>query len=870
MERISGRYGTRDRIAALKDEIAKAGVPTKAMANDLEQLERRSAALKSKHESLLNTQQRLFGQRKAGGIDTRNLAEHQRALASSAAEAANASRRLSSALETENQKMKRLHAAQAELNKARALQGKLASTGAGMAMGGAAISAAMGVNVANYTSLQEATVLLRTSMMDGSGKVSAAFDDIMKKAVELGNALPGTTKDFVEAARALKQQGMSDESVVNGGLQASAYLGVRFKMNQERAAEFIAKAREAHGLKDQDLPAAADYMHRSREAFGLRQDDIYESMKYAATDLNLKGQVGDMKKMKEYLVMQGMASQAGLEGSTFGTNFSHMLKAMASVDGKLAGAKGKEGQMVRDLMEEHKIKFNFYDGAGQFKGFENMMKELEKLNVLTPQEQERVLKKLFDTEGSRAAGILLKNGLAGFTQGLAKMENTASLNMVTAEMAKTLAYQSEAFKGNLENLSANFGKHLEPMVAASLARLNKVLDWLNKFNTDHPVAAANIMKTVAIIGTLLTVFGALTVGAAAILGPLAAVKFSLATLGIAGSSAGAGLMAVLGPIGKVIAAFTLGYTVGTLLATGIDAGLSKLLGYETTLGGATFDLVEKIKAGFGSAVDWVQALPQRMIEAGVAMIDGFIQGIQSRWEALKEAVGNIGTSSVDWVKEKLGIHSPSRVFAELGGFTMQGFEQGLAGSEDGPLGALSAMAKKLAGIGAGMAIGGVAMAGDVPADAQPTVSPASIIKQLPMPDGVFDAIGGMARKVAGMGAAAMAGDSPIGLPSMADTMKGITLADDGPLSMLSGMARRVAEIGAGVSISDPTTQPAITSPDRTPAPSAAPAGGNSYNITINAGPGSDGQNIAALVSREIQRIESQRSAQDRSRLRDRE
>jgi hypothetical protein len=42
---------------------------------------------------------------------------------------------------------------------------------------------------------------------------------------------------------------------------------------------------------------------------------------------------------------------------------------------------------------------------------------------------------------------------------------------------------------------------------------------------------------------------------------------------------------------------------------------------------------------------------------------------------VKGAITGAGEATIGWFKEKLGIHSPSRVFAELGGFTMAGLHQ---------------------------------------------------------------------------------------------------------------------------------------------------------------------------------------------------
>ena len=59
-----------------------------------------------------------------------------------------------------------------------------------------------------------------------------------------------------------------------------------------------------------------------------------------------------------------------------------------------------------------------------------------------------------------------------------------------------------------------------------------------------------------------------------------------------------------------------------------------------------------------------------------------------------------GGAVIGWFKEKLDIHSPSRVFAELGGFTMAGLAVGLAKNEDGPLAQMAGTAKRLAAAGA--------------------------------------------------------------------------------------------------------------------------------------------------------------------------
>lgn len=106
-------------------------------------------------------------------------------------------------------------------------------------------------------------------------------------------------------------------------------------------------------------------------------------------------------------------------------------------------------------------------------------------------------------------------------------------------------------------------------------------------------------------------------------------------------------------------------------------------------------------------------MPAKFSDFGGMLLDGLVNGIKNKLGAVKDAISEVGDSTVGWFKEKLGIHSPSRVFAELGGFTMQGLEQGLVGGQGGPLGAVTAMAKQLAAAGAfTFGLGGPAIAMD--------------------------------------------------------------------------------------------------------------------------------------------------------------
>lgn len=122
------------------------------------------------------------------------------------------------------------------------------------------------------------------------------------------------------------------------------------------------------------------------------------------------------------------------------------------------------------------------------------------------------------------------------------------------------------------------------------------------------------------------------------------------------------------------------------------------------------------------------SLPAKFTDFGRNMLQGLVNGITSALGAVKAAITGAGESAVGWFKEKLGIHSPSRVFASLGGFTMAGLAQGIEGGQGGALGAVMSVAKKLTAAGAGIAFGAtsaVAGAASVAIDHRPPIAAAA-------------------------------------------------------------------------------------------------------------------------------------------------
>ncbi|AEK60849.1 phage tail tape measure protein [Collimonas fungivorans] len=135
-----------------------------------------------------------------------------------------------------------------------------------------------------------------------------------------------------------------------------------------------------------------------------------------------------------------------------------------------------------------------------------------------------------------------------------------------------------------------------------------------------------------------------------------------------------------------------------------------------------WSLLGIIVRNWDSVTTFMSGLVGRFTALGGNMMDGLSTGFMDGLHKLKNAVNSVGESAIGWFKEKLGIHSPSRAFAELGDYTMQGLAIGLQRSEDGPVGQVGSLAKRLTQLGAGIAIGAATMPA-MAFDTRPPIAP---------------------------------------------------------------------------------------------------------------------------------------------------
>lgn len=734
----------RERVKALGRDLAATGVPTRQMTRDLKGAIREATALKKQHQEHQVQLQGLRSKLGAAGISTRNLSQHERDLRQRIEKTNKTITEQGRRMQALSRQTRQAAIAKEQFDKAQQVAGGMAAGGAaGLATGYALAKPLQGM-VDAFAPAENAATQLKVAMMDKNGQVAADFQRITDLATGLGDRLPGTTADFQEMMTMLRRQGMSAQSILGGTGEAAAYLGVQLQKPAAEAAEFAAKMQDATRTAEKDMMGLMDTIQR---AYYLGVDD--NNMLQGFTKLSpvmgiIKKEGLDAANTLAPLLV--MMDQTGMAGESAGNAIRKVFQS---------GVDEKRFTKANAALADMKAGFNldFTNGKGEFGGLDNLFGQLEKLKKLTSVQRTSVMKELFgdDSETLQVVNTLMNKGLAGYQEVADKMRAQADLQTRVKEQLGTLSNTIEAAQGSWSNAMAEIGATVAPELKDLINDLGNVAVRVKDWVKANPGLAAAIFKTAAGLALLLTVGGGITVMLASMLGPFALARYALTLFGLKG----AGLGSVLFNLGKValplvwkgillIGRALMMNPIG-LAVTAIAVAAYLIYKNWDRVGPYFLGLWAEIKAGFNGGLGGIATLilnfsplglfyrafaglmgyfgvelPAKFTDFGGMILDGLVNGIKNKLGAVKTAISGVGDSTVGWFKEKLGIHSPSRVFAELGGFTMQGLEQGLVGGQGGPLGAVTAMAKQLAAAGAfTFGLGGPAIA----MDNRPPLSP---------------------------------------------------------------------------------------------------------------------------------------------------
>ena len=522
----------REEAAKLATQFAATNRPTAAQAKLFSQAKNRVQELQQTYNGLLGSVQRQRQALKESGIDTKQLSSAQRELRKNADETRQA-------LERQQKSLKRLGEQQAKMNAAREqysrrleVRDRIAGAGATTTAAGLAMGAPVMAAVKSYASMEDA--------MKGVAKqVNGLRDDN-------GNR----TKQFYDMQDAIKAAS-EQLPMENGAIDYAALVEGGARMG-------VTNQDDPYEDQKRDLLAFASTAAKAATAFELPADELAEGLGkiaqlYKVPTRNIE-QLGDalnylddnaMSKGADIIdVLQRMGGVADRldyrKAAALGSTFLS-LGAAPEIAASASNA------MVRELSIATMQSKRFFEGMDLLKlnpaeiekqmstdAMGTIQRVLEKVNKLPKDKRLSAMTMVFGKEFGDDAAKLANN-----LPELQRQLKLTSGNEANGSMQKesdinkdSLSAQWLLVKTGAQNAFSSLGETLRQPLMDIMDSVKRVTGALRGWIEANPQLAGTLMKVAAATAAITVALGTLAVAVAAVLGPIALIRFGLSVLGI--------------------------------------------------------------------------------------------------------------------------------------------------------------------------------------------------------------------------------------------------------------------------------------------------------------------------------------------------
>lgn len=703
------------RLAAVTREINNSTAPTKALLSQRDKLTRQAATLNTRYQQERGKMAELTRQLKDAGLGTGSLAERKQRLAGRIDEATQAVDRHKASLE-------KLNALQQRTRELSEYGGKLKQSGQTVAMHGAGAMAAGGAGLRGLWQLAgegmefDAT-MSRVQGLAGLEKGSEQLKMLRDQAKQLGAETMFSATDAARGQAFLAIAGFTPESI-HAAMPGLLDMSLAGDIDLARTADIASNILGGFKLESSEMGRVADVLTKTFITSNTSLESLGETMKYVAPVAKKAGM-----SMETTAAMAGLLGNVGIQGSQAGTSLKSMIL-------NLSGPASVGQKALKELGVAAT------DSAGELRKPELILADLAKATEkMGSAKQIEYLKRIFGKEPAAAMAELMgEAGIGGLNEYIKKVEDNNAAAKKTAEtFADNLVGDLDQLSSAWSGLKIDLFEEQNSGLRSLVQSLNEVLGKVAAWAKENPELVASIVKWGAIILGVVAALGALamTIGSGMILIGGMIKMYAMVAGSIGKTIKLIGLLSkAFMLLGKFMLANPIFFAIAMLAGaayliyrnwdylTGlISAGWDSLWGGITgMLDGIWSTITEAFNGGIGGitallldwsplgifyrilrpVLDWFGIeLPGKFSEFGANIISGLVDGIKGMASKAKEAITGVGSNVTGWFKDKLGIHSPSRVFAELGGHTIDGLAVGMQAQEDGPLKRIGELGKKL-------------------------------------------------------------------------------------------------------------------------------------------------------------------------------
>lgn len=711
---------TRDALKAARAEAARlaqahnaAEKPTKQLSRAFDLAKTKLAELNKKEQVQVRTLAELDAKLAKAGVSTKALGAHELKLARETRQANEALDLQRTKLKALEDRQKRMQAARASYDSKQQFAGTAAGAGASSIGAGMAAAAPLVAAAGAAVSFQDAMLDVKKVV---DFETPAQFEEMNRDVLQLSRDL-GLPAEGVAQIIAAAGQAKIARGELKGFAQDAGQMGVAFGTSAEDAGAKMATWRTAFGMTQDKVRAFADqinYLGDNGNATALAISDVVTRVGPLGGVAGLAA--AEVAALGATIVGMGVAEEVAATGIKNTMLALTKGEAATKAQRKAYAALGLEAGAVAKAMQ--------MDAGG------TIVDVLERVKTLSPDRQASILTQLFGSESVGAIAPVLAQLDVLKTNLGAVADSQRTAGSMATEFANRMSGAKGAMdqaKEGLKGAAIAAGSEFLPDIRAAAEAAKDMSERLTNFAQAHPGVIRAVGILLGIVAVALLVFGGLALAVAAVLGPFALLQFALAgsaaffaplLAGLGGAIASTwawttALLAnpitwiVLGVVALAAAAFLIYKNWGAISAwwAGIWTQIKEFGG--KAISGLVAIFTNFSPAGlmiqaFQKVWPALQALAPKFLEFGGDLVQGIINGVLGGIPALVRAVMGAGGKLIAGFKERLGIRSPSRVFAQLGDHTMAGLASGLDRSAGD---AISAVSRVGAGMTAALAVG---------------------------------------------------------------------------------------------------------------------------------------------------------------------
>jgi len=655
----------KDAAAALEKKFDDTVKPTKRLMNETVKAAEAVAKLEAKQRDQVGRLEQVRSKLHAAGVETGDMARAQGRLHDQVADA-------NRALEAQKNKLKEV----ADRRERFAKAGDIISKGGGRAGKALAVGATAGAGALGVERALEAQARPAMSYEDAIADVKKVVDfrnareaeQFSTRLLDASTNIPGMSAVDMATISATAARSQIPKNELIGFSEDAAKMGVAFDVSAEDAGTMMATWRTAFDLTQPKVKDLADQINALTNNFGGDAGRVSGIV----TRIGALGEVAGVSAAQT-AAMGAMLDKLGIQEETSATGIKNLLLTLTK---GTAATKDQQAAFKTLGLDSVQVSKDMQVNAGAA-----IQSVLERIGKLPKAQQAGLLTDLFGSESVAAIAPMLTQ----LDQLKARMQlvgdKTAFAGSMNKEYLARIATTTGAVglaKNGLQAVNIEMGQKLLPIISAGATRVAAIAKNFRAWSKEHPKLVEFMSKGALWVGIFLAAIAGIALIVAPILAFIAALGAAATalniTIGALASTIGIIIATIVAAVLAVIAAFKLWNWIGPYVAK-LWAGI-----------------VERVRA----AVALIVALHTHFFDAGKHLMSGLVQGLRNGLGGVKDAIFDAGSKVIGWFKQKLGIHSPSRVFAGLGGFVMSGLDQGLRDGQGAPLARVRTIAGDLA------------------------------------------------------------------------------------------------------------------------------------------------------------------------------